>query len=230
MRIPRTRRKKPPGRPRTPSETPNIPAPQAAPAPEISPAPPSPSALQINPPPPTANAAPQEEEIYDIRPPFFYLRSWLWLWITLAVVGALALLVLLWNWFRTHAERKAKTAYDLALEKLDQARALMREDDPAPYAVAVSEILRTYIGQRFQAPSTRRTTEEFLRQMQNDTSTSIAGHRDLLGHFLQACDLVKFARYQPTLDELEQVQQSAVTFVTATRPVPVTAHQNGARP
>ncbi len=83
----------------------------------------------------------------------------------------------------------------------------------------VSETVRTYLGQRFHTPSTRRTTEEFLRQMQADAHTPLSAHADLLRGFLEACDLVKFAHYQPGRAELEQVQQRAVSFVTATRPV-----------
>ena len=90
-----------------------------------------------------------------------------------------------------------------------------------PYAVLVSETIRSYLGQRFQSPSTRRTTEEFLRQMDADVTTPLAEHRSLLREFLQSCDLVKFARYQPTLSELELVQQRATNFVTATKPPPL---------
>jgi hypothetical protein len=80
--------------------------------------------------------------------------------------------------------------------------------------------------------------------METDTESPLAEHRDLLRGFLEACDLVKFAHYQPGLEELEQVQQRAVTFVTATKPVeqdgakatgprpiaPVLAATNGGRP
>jgi hypothetical protein len=166
------------------------------------------------------------DDIYDIRPPFFYLHSWLWLWIALGVLALLALIVVLWKWLKPLAALHPKTAYDLALEKLERARGLLDEKNPEPYAVLVSETIRSYLGQRFHAPSTRRTTEEFLRQMQADPATPLAEHRDLLQGFLEACDLVKFAHYQPERDELEQVQQRAVTFVTATRP----AEQNGRRP
>jgi len=163
----------------------------------------------------------------DIRPPYFYLHSWLWLWIALAVAGTLALLVLLWFWLRPHKLLSPKSAYELTLEKLEKARALLREDNPMPYAVLVSETIRLYLGQRFQAPSTRRTTEEFLRQMEANRNTPLAEHRDLLRDFLQSCDLVKFARYQPTLTELEQVHQRATSFVTATKPLPPSSQQNG---
>ena len=39
--------------------------------------------------------------------------------------------------------------------------------------------------------------------MEADRATPLAEHRNLLREFLQSCDLVKFARYQPTLAELE---------------------------
>jgi hypothetical protein len=174
---------------------------------------------------------PPADNLYDIHPPFFFLHSRPWLWIAHAGAStALVLLVALWFWLRRHSLLSSKSAYELALEKLEKARALLREDDPMPYAVMVSETVRSYLGQRFQAPSTRRTTEEFLRQMEADRTTPLAEHRDLLRDFLQSCDLVKFARYQPTLTELEQVQQRATTFVTATKPVPAPGRHNGSHP
>jgi len=168
-----------------------------------------------------------DPSIEDIRPPFFFLHSWFWLWIALAVLVAIALIILLIFWLKPNRQLSAKSAYELALEKLEQARALLQEENPVPYAVFVSETIRSYLGQRFQSPSTRRTTDEFLRQMEADPTTPLAGYRDLLRDFLQSCDLVKFARYQPALNELEQVQQRAYTFVTATKPEPVSAAANG---
>ncbi len=173
-----------------------------------------------------APAAPQDDLI-DIRPPLFFLHPWTWFWVALAAAIVIALLILVWFLLRPRRQMSAKSAYELALEKLEKARALLREDNPMPYAVLVSETVRSYLGQRFEAPSTRRTTEEFLRQMENDRNTPLAEHRDLLRDFLQSCDMVKFARYQPTLTELEQVQQRATSFVTATKPAPPTSHQNG---
>ena len=161
----------------------------------------------------------QKDDIEDIRPPFFFLHSWTWLWLAILALALIALVVGLLIWFRPLRTLRAKTAYELALEKLEKARALLDEENPEPYAVAVSETIRSYLSQRFQTPASRRTTEEFLRQMQDDPSAPLAGHRDLLREFLEACDLVKFAHYHPGRAELEQVQERAVNFVTATKPV-----------
>jgi hypothetical protein len=173
------------------------------------------------------NAAP-DDDIDDIRPPYFYLGTWnSWWWLALALLVLLILAAIFFALFRPGRQLSAKSAYELALEKLEQARGLIREDNPMPYAVMVSETIRSYLGQRFQSPSTRRTTEEFLRQMDSDRSTPLAEHRDLLREFLQSCDLVKFARYQPHLAELEHVQQRACDFVLATKPEPPPGERNG---
>jgi hypothetical protein len=167
--------------------------------------------------PPAAGGQPND--IYDIRPPFFYIKSLAWLWLTLLALALVALLIGLFLWFKPLRALRTKSAYDLALERLEQARALLDENHPEPYAVSISETIRSYLSQRFHTPSTRQTTEEFLQQMVRDPASPLAGHRELLREFLESCDLVKFAHYQPTRDELEQVQQRAVTFVTATKPV-----------
>jgi hypothetical protein len=159
------------------------------------------------------------DDIDDIRPPYlFYGFGSPALWLLLALLAFLIVLaILLYIWWPKR-QLSAKSAYELALEQLERARALIREDKPIPYAIMVSEAIRTYLGQRFQSPSTHRTTEEFLRQMEADRATPLAEHRELLRDFLQSCDLVKFARYQPRLAELEQVQQRAREFVLATKP------------
>jgi hypothetical protein len=171
-----------------------------------------------------------DANLEDIRPPIFYGHSWLWLLLPLAVLIAGSFVVLFWFLLRPKHQLTAKSAYDLALEQLEKARGLLREDNPMPYAIFVSETVRAYLSQRFHTPSTRRTTEEFLRQMEADLSTPLAGHRELLREFLQSCDLVKFAEYHPRLAELELVQQRATTFVSATKPEPAPGVQNGSKP
>jgi hypothetical protein len=209
---------------------------------DVAPAPPATNAAPTTPFIPAAPPLPQassqaghgqaigaeQDEIDDIRPPYFFLHTWFWVWIALAAAAVLALAALLWHLFKPHRLLSAKSAYELTLEKLEKARSMLREDYPMPYAVFVSETVRSYLGQRFETPSTRRTTDEFLRLMERNPHTPLAEHRDLLRHFLESCDLVKFARYQPTLDELEKVQQRAWDFVTATKPEP--APRNGNHP
>jgi hypothetical protein len=171
-----------------------------------------------------------DDEIDDIRPPYFYLGWWSsWWWLALLILALALLALMLFLWFQPGRQLSAKSAYEVALEKLEEARALIREDNPMPYAVMVSETIRSYLSQRFRSPSTRRTTEEFLRQMESDRASPLAEHRELLREFLQSCDLVKFARYQPRLAELELAHQRARDFVLATKPETPAADRPGRR-
>ena len=46
-----------------------------------------------------------------------------------------------------------------------------------------------------------------------------AEHQQSLSHFLNACDMVKFAQYGPTADEMEKTFSFAIQFIHDTKPV-----------
>ena len=71
----------------------------------------------------------------------------------------------------------------------------------------------------------RLTTEEFLRDLVEVRETMLASHRALLGDFLEHCDLAKFAGWRYSMPALEDMHNTAVTFVrqSARRP-PSPAH------
>ena len=85
------------------------------------------------------------------------------------------------------------TPFELALQRLEDIRALMQPASAREFSTAVSDIVRQYIEQRFDVTATRRTTEEFLRDLLETSNASLARHRTLLGEFLHQCDVVKFA-------------------------------------
>lgn len=139
------------------------------------------------------------------------------------MAGALAVAAILyaaWRWFRKHAAAKAKLPFEIALERLEAARALMTPDTVREYAFTVSEIIRFYIEQRFGEKAARRTTEEFLSDLLRHNGTPLAGHRGLLEDFLNHCDLIKFARWGASVKELESMHESARVFILDTRPQP----------
>ena len=173
--------------------------------------------------PPTSRRPPPnapQDDIDDIRPPFFFSIRGSGSGSRLVPLGAVALLVLLWFWFKPHRLLSPKSAYELALEKLEKARALLREDDPMPYAVLSPKRSAPISASASRRPPPAAPRRNSCARWKPTATTPLAEHRDLLRDFLQSCDLVKFARYQPTLTELEQVQQRAYDFVTATKPVP----------
>ena len=158
------------------------------------------------------------EDIRDIRGPISIPYPWLW---AAYVAGAIVLAAALyggWRWYRRRAKERAKTPAELALDRLEQARALMTEETAREYSFAVSEITRRYIEQRFRERAARRTTEEFLHDLLERSDTALAAHRDALEDFLEHCDLAKFARWQLAVADMEAMHGSARAFILDTRP------------
>ena len=96
------------------------------------------------------------------------------------------------------------------------AGALMQPQKAREFSIAVSDIVRVYIEQRFNATATHRTTEEFLHDLLDSSNTTLAKHRVLLSDFLQQCDLVKFAGMSLTTRNMESLHHSAEAFVQET--------------
>ena len=156
-------------------------------------------------------------DIKDIRGVISIPYPLLWL---MYIVGGAALAAALyygWKWLHRTVIRP-KLPHELALERLEAARALMNEGQVREYAFAVSEAVRLYIEQRFGEKARRRTTEEFISDLLKQTGTPLAEHRALLEDFLMHCDLPKFARWQLSTAEMESMHESARAFITNTRP------------
>jgi uncharacterized protein DUF4381 len=165
----------------------------------------------------SAGAAPQksDEDIRDIRGPKFVLPAWL-LPVLIAGVAILALTIYrLWHWRRNRGAR-ILTLYEIALQRLEDIRALMQPPSAREFSTAVSDIVRSYIERRFDVTATRRTTEEFLHDLVEMPNSSLARHQSPLREFLYQCDFVKFAAMSLTVENMESLRQSARAFVLAT--------------
>jgi len=90
-------------------------------------------------------------------------------------------------------------------------------EEPKPFCTLVSDTIRGYLEERFNFRAPERTTEEFLNELR-ETDLLMPDQKDSLGDFLQQCDLVKFARYEPTVVELRALHESAVRLVSETEP------------
>ncbi|HPS55740.1 MAG TPA: hypothetical protein PLP05_09085, partial [Sedimentisphaerales bacterium] len=111
-----------------------------------------------------------------------------------------------------------KSAHEIALEKLNQ---LEKENLPIKgmlklFYEKISGILRHYIEDRFELNAPERTTEEFLAELKY--SAVLSGEdKNLLAQFLQQCDLVKFAKYQPEQQQVESTFTIVRDFVEKTK-------------
>lgn len=80
----------------------------------------------------------------------------------------------------------------------------------------LSDCLRHYIEHRFRLRAPERTTEEFLAELKNEEALA-SEYRNDLKRFLEHCDLVKFARFDPSAEQIEQTLQMVQEFVDKTR-------------
>jgi Domain of unknown function (DUF4381) len=156
-----------------------------------------------------------EEDIRDIRGP----KSVLPASVLPAVLAAAAILALLvygyWRWRRNRPVR-ILLPYEIALQRLEDLGTLMQPENAREFSTAVSDIVRGYIEQRFAIGVTRRTTEEFLRDLLETANASLARHQPLLAKFLHQCDFVKFAAMSLNEQDMESLRQSARVFILAT--------------
>jgi hypothetical protein len=81
----------------------------------------------------------------------------------------------------------------------------------------LTDIVRQYIERRFAIMAPERTTDEFLSETRR-SGILRDEHKDLLGRFLRAADMVKFARHRPTVEEAGVAFDSARRFVGETAP------------
>ena len=184
-------------------------------------------ALRTEPYPITVTAiAPPDADVTapkDIAPPVTLPRhSWpLWVWYSMAVCAGIGLLgALWWCYWRRRRVPAAPPRQPAHLVALDALRRLQRDDligqqRVEEFYVRLSAIVRHYIEWRFGLRAPEQTTEEFLAVVLT-TDELIVAHRDLLSTFLEHCDLVKFARHQPTAHDMQQALTSAHTFIDRT--------------
>jgi hypothetical protein len=165
---------------------------------------------------PTTTPGVMTEDIRDIRGPKHIPSPWLWpIWLASGAVLA-ALLYAGWRWNRRRALIAALLPYEIALARLEEARALMQPENAREFSISVSEIVRQYIEVRFRVWAARRTTEEFLHDLLDPSDALLVSHRELLADFLRHCDLAKFARWILSIEEMENMLQSAHNFVLET--------------
>ena len=163
-----------------------------------------------------ASAAP---DIRDIKPPMAIPNFWEWVAWALAALALIALGVFLWRWWQKRRSlipaEPPVPAYVRAKQKLEEALALIAQ--PKAFCILVSDTIRSYLEEQFDFRAPERTTEEFLREL-NATDLLLPEQKDSLGHFLESCDLVKFAKYEPGEPELRELHGSAFRLVEETEP------------
>ena len=155
-------------------------------------------------------------DIKDIKGPIQFFRiPWLLLSVLILILAILTAVFII---YKRRKERAAlKLPHEIALEGLNALHDMLASGgDAKEYYVGISDCIRRYIESVFKVKAPEMTTEEFLNSLK-DSSALSTEQKDLLKAFLNACDLVKFAKYTPTRPEIESVYESAKNFIEETK-------------
>ena len=146
-------------------------------------------------------------DIKDVKPPVNLPDLWWLLWLLPVLIVVAAGIYFFLRYRKTPQVPVAPQVPELpAWEKAyQQLEALRRENllDKGllkEFFTRVADIARHYMENRFNIHAPHMTTEEFLYYL------GISGHlnetqKTALKEFLNSCDMVKFAKYAPTIKE-----------------------------
>lgn len=173
------------------------------------------------------------EDILGIRGLVEIPTGWEWLiyFLSAAILIALAVFIVKKLMKRMTVIKPPPIPYvaphALARRRLEAALRLI--DDPYRFCSAVSDAVRGYLEGRFSVHAPDRTTDEFLEEARASSNLT-PGQQDLLAGCLHQCDLAKFARDEPTRNDLERLHQGALNLVEETMLQPASPATGGAEP
>jgi hypothetical protein len=146
--------------------------------------------------------------------------SYWWIWAVCAIAVVSGIFFWLKQRRRQVKERTRifRPAHEIAYERLRDlvGQDLVKAGKIKEFYERISDILRHYIEHRFELRAPERTTDEFLVEL---ASANVLGKADRqrLEEFLQHCDLVKFARYNPTTEQIQKTFDLVKDFIETTK-------------
>ncbi len=167
------------------------------------------------------------EDLRDIKQPVEWPTNYVLIFSFLFLI-IIIIVILIVLYVRRRILRKINSVivvrnppWVLALDELD---ALKRKNLPSlgkikEFYSFLSDIVRHYIEERFSIRAPEMTTPEFLRHLKNSQVLDDK-QREALEIFLYSCDMVKFAKYGPTLNEADYSYELARKFIEETRQEP----------
>ena len=138
--------------------------------------------------------------------------TWLFVAILIGVVVVIAVVFAQRRW-KKKSDEPQLTPQQLAWRELnDLIGSGLHDTDIKEYFVQLTGVVRRYIERSTGVRAPEQTTEEFLREVSQQSLFS--GENDeRLGAFLESADLVKFAGYQPDPESIKQSTHRARQFI-----------------
>lgn len=160
----------------------------------------------------------------------------IWPWVALGLLAvSLLIFALAWAvwWFYIRKRKpvvevepvpvpviQLRPPEEIALEELERIAALKlpEQEKVKEHYSLVSECIREYVENRYQIPAPEQTTVEINHTLRKRSLP--IGHLSGLMGLLRESDLVKFARYQPSRENIISLVDKARHVVTVTTPKP----------
>ena len=173
-------------------------------------------------------------DIKDIeKAPIWWWGIIRWILLALGLGGLGVGVYYLWRWYEKNRKPEEEViepellrpADEVALEKLDEIKAqkIWKDGKVKEYQTELTDVVREYIGRRFDVQSTEKTSDETLRELKPilvNSQLPVEEGKALyekLSKMLRLADLVKFAKWHATPDENEQALNTAYEFVESTK-------------
>ena len=169
------------------------------------------------------NAAVANEGLLDVRAPVSFPANYFYLLIIPAalLIGSLLIFVYLKRKRKIRVEelpvdtrRPWEIAYDQF--KVLEKTSYLQEGRFKEYYSELSGIIRLYFENRFNIRAPEMTTEEFLRSLERSRDLT-ASHKETLKKFMASCDIIKFAKHIPGVDEAKDSFAFARQLVDETK-------------
>ncbi len=163
------------------------------------------------------------KDIKDIKPIATIKRDYtLLIGFSVAFLLLLVLIIAVIYFYRVKflkaKEQPLRPAHELALEELDrlQREGLIGRGIYKEHYFKLSEIFRRYLERRFHFQAVEKTTEEILPEIKDLKGFDEHVKSDA-EKFLYNTDLVKFAKYTPEKQQIDQEYQETVDFINKTK-------------
>lgn len=145
------------------------------------------------------------------------------------IVGILLMATAVLGWFYLRGKARAlkipeipeelkKPAWEVALYELEELKEsdLLEKKLIKQFYINLSDIIRKYIQRRFQIVALDRTTLEIKQELKGaKIDLKII---EQINSFLQDCDLVKFAKFIPKAERIDDQLKQAIEIVEQTKP------------
>ena len=166
---------------------------------------------------------PLTEGLRDVKAPVYFPSNSLFLIIGILIFLAGGIFALI-RFLRAKKEVvdevpvDPRMAWEIAYDQFDELEksSLLEESQFKVYYSQLSGIIRQYFENQFKVRAPEMTTEEFLWSLERSHHLT-ADQNDTLKQFLDSCDIVKFAKFVPRMEEGKESFQLAKKLVEETK-------------